>query len=99
MQIEIDGVERQLLLKLLAVYIKEQDVSGSAVIRNCDGSPAAHVLFKKLLPHGLSIDSEFAHFVESPVEELLQPERVAIYASNDDVVMYKDEHCSIIMLK
>lgn len=65
MKIEIDGVDRQLLLRLLGVYIKEQDGKGNAPIQNCYGLPTALKLFERLQPQGLPIDLDVGDFIES----------------------------------
>lgn len=83
MKINIDGVDRQLLLRLLAVYLHEEEASGRAPIQNCSGLPSAHKLFERLQPQGLPIDSDVADYVESP-ENGQQFEHVAGYADAPD---------------
>lgn len=83
MKIEIDGVDRQLLLQLLAVHIHEQEASGSVPINNCYGLPSAIKLFERIQPQGLPIGSDVADFVES-TESGQQFEHVAGYADTPD---------------
>lgn len=66
MDVVIDGVERQLLLNILAQHIQEQKVLGSASILNSWNTDAAQALFEKLQPQGFPVWADIGDYVELP---------------------------------
>ena len=64
MKISIDGIERQLLLKLLAKHIVEREANGEEVVLNAWENDSAIALFDRLQPEGVPSEAEVADFIE-----------------------------------
>lgn len=95
MQLYIDGVDRTLLMKLLARYIGEQQLTDGAPILNCYGKNAAIALFSRLQPEGIPIGASDADWVLSKKDGRLYE----IVVSSPDNSLESDSFFMAVMVQ